>query len=115
MTCSACRHGWCWLCMGDDTNHEWPRGYGHAIQCDSMEDVKKKGRMAFVYDEHAAAAKMERELKTVEKHSNRYKYQRDQEKKHAQLKQKIKSKIDSFIRNSNSLTQDQFEFLLDSI
>ena len=30
--------------MGDDTNHEWPRGYGHAIQCDSMEDVKKKGR-----------------------------------------------------------------------
>ena len=60
--------------MGDDTNHEWPRGYGHAIQCDSMEDVKKKGRLEFVYDEHAAAAKMERELKTIEVHSNRYKY-----------------------------------------
>ena len=50
-----------------------------------MEDVKKLGRLEFVYDEHAAAAKMERELKTIEKHSSKYKYQREQEKKHAAL------------------------------
>ena len=80
-----------------------------------MEDVKKLGRLEFVYDEHAAAAKMERELKTIEKHSNKYKYQREQEKKHAALQKKIQTKITSFIRNSNSLSQLDFEFLLDSI
>jgi hypothetical protein len=80
-----------------------------------LEDVKKLGRLEFVYDEHAAAAKMERELKTIEKHSNRYKYQREQEKKHAVLQKKIQTKIKSFIRNSNSLSQLDFEFLLDSI
>ena len=80
-----------------------------------MEDVKKKGRMEFVYDEKAAAAKMERELATIEVHSKRFKYHREQEKEHEKLQQKIKLKVASLIRSSDCLIQQEFDFLFESI
>ena len=77
MTCRACRHGWCWLCMGDAVAHGWAdnnmRG-GHPPQCNSMDDVRRLGRMEFVYDEAAAAAGLEKELKDIEPHKKKYRY-----------------------------------------
>ena len=59
--------------MGGVECHEFPRGYGHPIQCDTMDDVRRKGRMEFVYDESKTVARMEREQKGLEKHANRFK------------------------------------------
>ena len=49
--CQACRHGFCWLCMGGDDLHPTPQGWPHPKQCDSMNDVIKLGRVDKMYDE----------------------------------------------------------------
>ena len=69
--------------MGGVECHEFPEGYGHPIQCDTMEDVKAKGRMEFVYDETKEAEKLEVELKFLEKFSIKYKGQKELNFKHA--------------------------------
>ena len=83
MNCQACRHEFCWLCMGGLDCHETPPGWGHAKQCDTMADVIAKGRVDKMYDESANVTKMERELKHLEKHSKKYKQHREMNKKHA--------------------------------
>lgn len=58
-----------------------------------MNDVIKKGRVDKMWDESANLAKMERELKFLEKHSKRYKHHRDMNKKHARQLRALKQKI----------------------
>ena len=49
MTCHACKHGFCWLCMGDEAMHPGKAG-NHALQCNNIEDVRRKGREAFMVE-----------------------------------------------------------------
>ena len=66
MVCQSCRHEFCWLCMGGLDCHETPPGWPHAKQCDNMDDVIRKGRVEFMYDESEAIAKMEKEVRHLE-------------------------------------------------
>ena len=92
MTCNSCRHEFCWLCMGGTDCHDWPRGWGHAQQCDSIKDVEKKGRLEFMWDESKAVAAMERDLKHLETHAKKYKYHREMNKKHGRQLVQLKAK-----------------------
>ena len=47
MTCYACHKGFCWLCMGDDSNHEIWFGT-HRRPCNDAEEVRRKGREAYL-------------------------------------------------------------------
>jgi len=72
--CASCRYGFCWLCMGGTDIHEYPRGWPHPKQCDSVADVQKLGRMDKMYDESKDVEKMERDLKYIEQFAKKYKY-----------------------------------------
>ena len=43
MSCSGCKHGFCWLCLGDEAAHPGRAG-NHALQCNNADEVKRKGR-----------------------------------------------------------------------
>lgn len=87
VTCQACRYGFCFLCMGGVDCHEFPAGYGHPIQCDSIEDVKKKGRLDKMYDPSADVETMERLKAHLEKFATKYRYHKEMNRKHSiQLK-----------------------------
>lgn len=47
MTCLTCTHGFCWLCLGDKSDHPGMSG-PHPAQCNNVEEVKRKGREAFM-------------------------------------------------------------------
>ena len=49
MTCHSCKHGFCWLCMGDEAAHPGRAG-NHARQCDNIEQVRAKGREQFMVE-----------------------------------------------------------------
>ena len=115
MVCQSCRHEFCWLCMGGTDTHETPRGWPHAKQCDSIEDVKKKGRLDFMWDESKAVAKMEQELKHLEGHSKKYKYHREMNKKHTRQLTQLKQKIQGIINATVDYSWDEFQFLVDTV
>ena len=108
MTCNSCRHEFCWLCMGGTDVHEWPRGWGHAKQCDSIADVEKKGRLEFMWDESKAVAAMERDLKHLETHAKKYKYHREMNKKHGRQLVQLKAKCQSILDATIDYTWDEF-------
>ena len=101
--------------MGGEDVHEFPAGYGHPIQCDTMEDVKAKNRMEFVYDESAAVARMEREKKTLEKHSKKYKYHKDQAAKTDRQMNALKQKIERILEETVDYSWAEFQFLVDIV
>ena len=43
MDCKSCKHGFCWLCLGDQHVH----GGWHKF-CSSIEEVKRRGREAYL-------------------------------------------------------------------
>ena len=68
--------------MGGVDCHENPPGYGHPIQCDTIEDVKAKGRLHMMHDVSLDVEAMEKMKLHLEKYSVQYKYYEELNKKH---------------------------------
>lgn len=51
MECASCKHGFCWLCMGDAAAHPGMSG-PHPAQCNNVGDVMRKGRGEFMKEEN---------------------------------------------------------------
>lgn len=88
MTCSKCRHEFCWLCM-----HDWKK---HS-SCGSFVDDKKESRETHFL-------RLQRYLF----HYNRYRAHKDSLELEAKLQTKITAKIESLASNTYSWVDAQF-------
>ena len=94
--------------MGGVDCHEFPPGYGHPIQCDTIEDVKRKGRLDKMYDPSADVESMERLKAHLEKFAVKYRYHKDMNVKHAAQLKALQRKIATLVRGSTSFDVEEF-------
>ena len=79
--------------MGGVDCHEFPAGYGHPIQCDTIEDVKAKGRLDKMHDVSKDVELMERMKLQLDKYSTKYKYHKSMNEKHTRQLTGLKKKV----------------------
>ena len=58
MTCSQCRHEFCWICLEDMTH-----GYGGL--CRNENDAKKRGRAAYLKNFDIDQKEMKKKIKAI--------------------------------------------------
>ena len=67
MTCSQCKHNFCWICLEDMTH-----GYGGL--CGNENDAKNKGRGAYLKNFDIDQKEMEEKIKAIKKIQNNFRY-----------------------------------------
>ena len=70
ITCRACGHGFCWLCMGDKESHGGTDG--HVNQCNNIAHVEKRGFKADVKNRSAKDEDDEYNIIRTEHFASRY-------------------------------------------
>ena len=68
MTCFSCKHGFCWLCMGDFAAHSVGAYGTHGAQCNNLDAVKAKGREQFMVENDYNAAELDTLQNTLKKY-----------------------------------------------
>ena len=110
MTCKSCKHGFCWLCMGDASTHR--TGGGHFDPCSSYEEASKKPGMA-LGPGHEQKETREREIMRLEHFRTRFVEHQNSIK----FAERTLEQMHTFIENlagSNVLFKPQdFQFLID--
>ena len=73
MTCKKCKHGFCWLCLGDESTHR--KGGGHFDPCSGFAEANRKiqaKKSTKVIDKAAKEAADKREEVRLEHYKTRF-------------------------------------------